>query len=159
MLPLVGENETARVHQPCRWRGGRPCLRTRSADFFASCRATWSHNRAGIRGSACSISTGPERSRLGRGPGCNHRVSLGGRSIRPAAGIGRRSCPPSRGCDRHNGRKCSLIGGKGGDNDNSRRLSRHPRSKPGSSPASIDPGAISPGWLRSMWTPVGNVWR
>src|SRR5512132_725459 len=51
------------------------------------------------------ISAGPERSRIYRGAECDDRVPLGARSIRAAAGDGRRSGEPPRERARRGGRR------------------------------------------------------
>ena len=71
-----------------------------------------------------SVSPGPERSWLCRGPQRSHRISLGGRPVRSAAGVGRRSGSPSGGRDCHTRWKYGVGGSEGGDHHDSSRVSR-----------------------------------
>ena len=92
------------------------------------------------------VSRRPERSRLCRGPERRDRISLGGRSIRSAAGVGGRSGSPTGGRDRRERHDRCGAGGKGGDRDDSDRLCDRRRSGRGWSwsPASTGRAAMSP---------------
>src|SRR5262249_26370731 len=116
-------DETARVHHAGWRRGGVVAAHgARAAAGNAGGRAPRSDKATLVGGAARSVSPGPERSWLCRGPQRSHRISLGGRPVRSAAGAGRRSSSPSGGRDCHTRWKYGVSGSQGGDHHDSSRV-------------------------------------
>src|ERR1700751_4738496 len=88
---------TTRIYTRTGWRGGHLASRSAGAAGADACsRISALGVSAKLRTAGERLSRGSGKRRLCRRPKCRDRVSLGGKSARPAAGARRRPGPPPR---------------------------------------------------------------